>query len=136
MEIQKFMTTKIDNIIGELKSLTLIEATELVKQIESTFGVNASLVSTSGTQIINETVNKNSVEVEEQTEFSVILEEVPAAKKIAILKVVRSLTGLGLKDAKNLVESYPKTLKENLTKNDANDVKQKLEEAGAKVVIK
>ena len=130
------MTTKIDNIIGELKSLTLIEATELVKQIESTFGVNASLVSTSGTQIINETVNKNSVEVEEQTEFSVILEEVPAAKKIAILKVVRSLTGLGLKDAKNLVESYPKTLKENLTKNDANDVKQKLEEAGAKVVIK
>ena len=130
------MTTKIENIIEELKSLTLIEATELVQQIESTFGVNASLVSTSGTQIINETVDKSSAEVEEQTEFSVILEEVPATKKIAILKVVRSLTGLGLKDAKNLVESYPKTLKENLTKDDANSVKQKLEEAGAKVVIR
>nr|YP_009294136.1 ribosomal protein L12 [Hildenbrandia rubra]AOM67378.1 ribosomal protein L12 [Hildenbrandia rubra] len=130
------MATKIDNIIEELKSLTLIEATELVKQIELIFSVDATFVAGSAVQTTIGSTDTRVKDSEEQTEFSVILEDVPAPKKIAILKIVRSLTGLGLKDAKTLVESYPKTLKENLTKNDANDIKEKLEEAGAKIIIK
>jgi large subunit ribosomal protein L7/L12 len=74
--------------------------------------------------------------VEEQTAFDVILEAVPADKKIAILKVVRELTGLGLKDAKDLVEAAPKPVKEGVAKEEANDIKKKLEEAGATVKIK
>jgi len=73
---------------------------------------------------------------EEKTEFDVILEEVPADKKIAILKVVRTITGLGLKEAKEMVESTPKALKEGVPKADADDTKAKLEEAGAKVTVK
>ena len=74
--------------------------------------------------------------VEEQTEFNVVLEEVPADKKIAILKVVRELTGLGLKEAKDLVEAAPKAVKEGTNKDDAAAVKKKLEDAGAKVSVK
>ena len=73
---------------------------------------------------------------EEQTEFDVVLEDVPADKKIAILKVVRSLTGLGLKEAKELVEAAPKAVKEATTKDDAEDAKKQLEEVGAKITIK
>ena len=75
-------------------------------------------------------------EVEVQTEFNVILEEVPADKKIAVLKVVRALTGLGLKEAKDLVEATPKPVKENVKKEEAEDVKKQLEEVGAKISIK
>ena len=73
---------------------------------------------------------------EEQTEFELILENVPADKKIAILKVVRSVTGLGLKEAKDLVESAPKTIKEALPKAEAEDIKKQIEEAGGKVALK
>jgi large subunit ribosomal protein L7/L12 len=75
-------------------------------------------------------------EVEEKTEFDVVLEEVPADKKIAILKVVRTLTGLGLKEAKDMVESAPKAVKEGIAKEAAEDAKKQLEEAGAKVSVK
>lgn len=131
------MSSKIDNIIKDLKSLTLLEAAELVKEIEEIFGVDAS-VSGSGMMIMNPetpgTVANNSEE--NKTEFDVSLEVVPTAKKIAILKVVRSLTGLGLIEAKGLVESAPKVLKESVSKEDAEDIKQKLEDAGATVIIK
>jgi large subunit ribosomal protein L7/L12 len=73
---------------------------------------------------------------EEQTEFDVVLEEVPSDKKIAILKIVRGITGLGLKEAKGLVEETPKALKEATTKEDAEEIKKQLEEAGAKVTVK
>nr|YP_009297644.1 ribosomal protein L12 [Hildenbrandia rivularis]AOM67188.1 ribosomal protein L12 [Hildenbrandia rivularis] len=131
------MATKVDAIIESLKSLTLLEASELVKQIEVTFNVNATNLSVSS--VLGPTTDlevKSEKDIEEQLEFTVVLEEVPLAKKIPILKVVRSLTGLGLKDAKNLVESCPKSIKENLSKDDANNIKQQLEESGAKVVIK
>nr|YP_009294349.1 ribosomal protein L12 [Palmaria palmata]AOM67789.1 ribosomal protein L12 [Palmaria palmata] len=131
------MTTKISTIIDELKSLTLLEAAELVKQIEETFDVDASQ---SGGGIMMMPGGASgadaSTETEEKTEFDVVLEEVPAPKKIAILKVVRSLTGLGLKEAKDLVESAPKVLKEATSKDDADQMKSKLEEAGAVVIIK
>ena len=130
------MTTKVDTIIQELKSLTLVEAAELVKQIELTFQVDATITSAPMTQEPTGGKEASDKEVEEQTEFSVILEEVPTAKKIPTLKVVRSITGLGLKDAKTLVESCPKLIKENTSKHTASEIKQKLDEAGAKAVIK
>lgn len=131
------MTSKIDSIIQDLKSLTLLEAAELVKEIEDTFGVDAS---SSGTGMMMMSpggpVPSNDSEEQEKTEFDVLLEVVPAPKKIAILKVVRSLTGLGLIEAKGLVESAPKVLKESVSKEDAEDMKEKLETAGATVAIK
>ncbi len=131
------MSNKIDNIIEELKSLTLLEAAELVKQIEDTFDVDASSLSNPGMVMMPNEVNSASTdESQEKSEFDVILEEVPAPKKITILKVVRSLTALGLKEAKELVESTPKSIKESISKEDAEEIKSKLEEVGAKVSIK
>ena len=131
------MTSKIESIMQDLKSLTLLEAAELVKKIEDVFGVDAS-ASNAGMVVVdpNNSSNQKANEEQEKTEFDVFLEAVPAPKKIAILKVVRSLTGLGLIEAKGLVESAPKVLKEAISKDDAEDVKKKLEEAGATVVIK
>ena len=131
------MSSKIDNIIKDLKSLTLLEAAELVKEIEEIFGVDAS-ISTSGMMMMNPeaTIAAANNTEESKTEFDVLLEVVPTAKKIAILKVVRSLTGLGLIEAKGLVESAPKVLKESVSKEDAENIKQKLEDAGATVTIK
>jgi len=131
------MSNKISNIIEELKSLSLLEAADLVKQIEETFGVDASVTSASGVVMMPpESLEASSEASEEQTEFDVILEEVPAPKKITILKVVRSLTSLGLKEAKELVESTPKLIKESTSKEDAEEIRSKLEEVGAKVSIK
>nr|YP_010198086.1 ribosomal protein L12 [Gracilaria multipartita]UAD86502.1 ribosomal protein L12 [Gracilaria multipartita] len=131
------MNTKINNIINDLKSLTLLEAAELVKQIEETFNIDASIASQNPAIVIpTAEYGSTKSETEEKTEFDIILEEVPAAKKIAILKVVRSITGLGLKEAKELVESAPKTIKENTTKENSEELKKQLEEAGAKVSIK
>jgi len=131
------MTSKIENIIQDLKTLTLLEAAELVKEIEDVFGVDAS-VSNTGMLMMNPGASSGTSDAaeQEQTEFDVLLEAVPAPKKIAILKVVRSLTGLGLIEAKKLVESAPKVLKEAISKEDAEDIKEKLEAAGATVVIK
>nr|YP_009511759.1 ribosomal protein L12 [Melanthalia intermedia]AXI97636.1 ribosomal protein L12 [Melanthalia intermedia] len=131
------MNNKIIEIINSLKSLSLLEASKLVKEIEKTFDVETSYASQSNTiSMLSGEETSNSDEKNEQTEFNLILEEVPSAKKIAILKVVRSITGLGLKEAKNLVESSPKTVKEGATKEASEEMKKKLEEAGAKVSIK
>jgi len=126
------MSEKIDQIIEELKLLTLLEASELVTKIEDTFGVDASAAS-GGTMVM--AAPTAAEEVEEKTEFNVMLDEVPADKKIAILKVVRSLTGLGLKEAKEIVESAPKQIQEALAKDTAEESKKQLEDAGAKVSL-
>jgi large subunit ribosomal protein L7/L12 len=127
---------KINSIIEELKNITLLEAAELVKTIEEVFGVDAS--SGSGMMVMGNLPTTNAVkeEVEEKTEFNLELTLVPADKKIAILKIVRSITGLGLKEAKDLVDSAPKIVQENLTKEAAENAKKQLEEAGAKVTLK
>nr|QVQ56830.1 ribosomal protein L12 [Erythrocystis saccata] len=131
------MSDKINNIIEELKSLTLLEAADLVKQIEDAFGVDASVAASSGVVMMPTESSQLSAESEdEKTEFDVILEEVPVPKKITILKVVRSITALGLKEAKELVESTPKLIKESTSKEDAEEIRSKLEEVGAKVSIK
>lgn len=131
------MTEKISNLIEELKTLTLLEASELVTQIEETFNVDAS---TGGGMMMMGTVPTAGLEtepvIEEKTEFDVSLDEVPSDKKIAILKVVRTVTELGLKEAKEVVESTPKIVKEGLAKSAAEEAKKLLEEAGAKVTLK
>ncbi len=127
------MSVKTLEILEQLKSLTLTEAAELVKQLENTFRVDAS--PRQRTDII-EIIEEKGEELSVQTEFDVVLEEVPVDKKIAILKVVRTLTNLDLKAAKDFVESAPKVVKEAIALDDANDIKQQLEAAGAKVSLK
>ncbi|MCT7971738.1 50S ribosomal protein L7/L12 [Laspinema olomoucense] len=129
------MSAATDEILEKLKSLTLLEASELVKQIEEAFGVSAAAPA-GGMMMMAPGAAAPAEEVEEKTEFDVILEEVPADKKIAVLKVVRVLTGLGLKEAKDMVESAPKPVKEGIAKDAAEDAKKQLEEAGGKVTIK
>lgn len=126
------MTEKITQIVEELKTLTLLEASELVSQIEETFGVDAS-ASVGGGVVM--AAAGPAEEVEEKTEFNVMLDEVPADKKIAVLKIVRGLTGLGLKEAKGLVESAPVQVQEAVAKDTAEDSKKQLEDAGAKVSL-
>ncbi|MEN9869248.1 MAG: ribosomal protein [Cyanobacteriota bacterium] len=127
------MSAATDEILEKLKSLSLLEASELVSQIEETFGVSAAA---SAGVVMAAPGAAAGEAVEEKTEFDVILEDVPKDKKIAILKVVRTITGLGLKEAKEMVESTPKALKEGVAKEDAEETKAKLEEAGAKVTVK
>lgn len=130
------MSAKTDEILEQLKSLTLLEASELVKQIEEAFGVSAAAPVGGMMMAAAPGAAAPAEEAEEQTEFDVILEEVPADKKIAVLKAVRELTGLGLKEAKDLVESTPKPLKEGVAKEIAEDAKKAIEAAGGKVAIK
>ncbi len=125
----------VDEIIDKLKGLTLLEAADLVKQIEETFGVSAAAPA-GGMMMMAPGAAAPAEEVEEQTEFSAVLDDVPADKKIAILKVVRVITGLGLKEAKDLVEAAPKALKEGVAKAEAEDIKKQIEEVGGKVSIK
>lgn len=129
------MSTKTDEIIEQLKKITLLEAAELVSKIEETFQVDASssranVITNSSPQIVTESVT------EEKTEFDVVLEEVPAPKRIAVIKAVRTLTSLGLKEAKELIESVPKTINEAISKDEAEEAKKTLENAGAKVTVK
>ncbi|MFG3817510.1 50S ribosomal protein L7/L12 [Limnothrix redekei] len=128
------MSEKVASIIESLKSLTLLEAAELVKEIEDVFGVSAA--APAGGMMMMAAPAAAAEEVEEKTAFDVMLDEVPADKKIAVLKVVRELTGLGLKEAKDLVEAAPKVVKEGASKDDAEAAKKKLEDAGAKASVK
>ncbi|TBR60889.1 50S ribosomal protein L7/L12 [Mastigocladus laminosus UU774] len=131
------MSVATDEILEKLKALTLLEAAELVKQIEDAFGVSAAAPAGGMMMMAAPGAAAAAAEpVEEQTEFDVVLEDVPADKKIAILKVVRELTGLGLKEAKDLVESAPKAIKEGMPKEAAEDAKKRIEEAGGKVSVK
>ena len=128
------MSEKIDQIVEDLKTLTLLEASELVSKIEETFGVDASAAA--GGSVVMAAAPGAAEEAEEKSEFDVMLDEVPADKKIAVLKIVRGITGLGLKEAKELVESAPKQIAEGLAKDAAEDAKKQIEDAGGKVSLK
>lgn len=128
------MSEKNSEILEQLKSLKLGETGELVKQIEKTFNVDATPRINMNFSFTNNPVIPDEPEI--QTEFDVILELVPADKKIAILKVVRNLTGLGLKEAKYFVDSAPKNVKSGIAIAEAEELKKELELAGAKVAIK
>ena len=127
------MSATTDEILEKLKSLSLLEASELVSQIEEAFGVSAAApVAVAGAGGGGAAAEPE----EEKTEFDVVLDEVPGDKKIAILKVVRTMTGLGLKEAKGMVESAPVTVQEAVAKDKAEEAKKTLEDAGAKVTVK
>lgn len=129
------MTAKIETLMEQLEMLTLLEAAELVAKIEETFGVDAS--AGNGMMMMAPTGDDSATEAEEEkTEFDLVLEEVPSDKKIAILKVVRGITGLGLKEAKGVVDSAPAPVKEGVSKDEAETIKAQLEEAGAEVEVK
>lgn len=130
------MSSKTDEILEQLKGLTLIEAADLVKAIEEAFGVDASAPVGGGMVMMAPAAGGGADAGDEKSAFDLVLEEVPADKKIAVLKVVRSLTNLGLKEAKDLVESTPKVVKEGASKEEAEAAKKELEAAGAKVSIK
>lgn len=132
--VQK-MSTATDEILEKLKSLTLLEASELVKQIEEAFGVSAA-APVGGMMMMGGPAAAAAEPEEEQTEFTVMLEEFAADKKIAVLKEVRAITGLGLKEAKDLVEAAPKAVKEAIAKDAAEEIKKQLEAVGAKISIK
>ncbi len=121
---------KITAIVEELKTLTVLELSELVKAVEDEFGVSAAAA-----VAVAAPVDGGAAAVEEKTEFDVVLTEI-GANKIAVIKIVRELTGLGLAEAKAKVDSAPATLKEAISKDDAEAAKAKLEEAGAKVELK
>ena len=121
---------KITAIVEELKTLTVLELSELVKAVEDQFGVSAAAA-----VAVAAPVEGGAAAAEEKTEFDVVLAEV-GANKIAVIKAVRELTGLGLAEAKAKVDSAPATLKEAASKDDAEAAKAKLEEAGAKVELK
>ena len=122
---------KITNILEEIKSLTLIELADLVKAVEEEFGVSAAapvgVVAAAGAAV--------APAAEEKTEFDVVLKSF-GAKKLDVIKAVREITGLGLKEAKEMVEGAPKTVKEGVSKDEAESLKKTLEEAGAEVEVK
>jgi len=129
------MSTTTNEIIEKLKSLTLLEAAELVSQIEETFGVDASAPVGGGFIAAAGGAAAPAEAVEEKTTFDVILEDVPSDKRVPILKVIRNLTSLDLKEAKESITSLPKAIQQGISKEDAEAAKQQLEEAGAKVKI-
>ena len=121
-----------DEILDAISSMTLIEVTELISAMETKFGVTAAApvaAAAAGPAAA-------AAPAEEQTEFTVILKEYPADKKVTVIKVIREITGLGLKEAKDLVEAVPATVKDGVSKADTDSIKKKLEEAGAKVDVK
>lgn len=121
----------VETILAEIEKLTLLEASELVKAMEEKFGVSAAApVAVAAAPAAAAPADDADAEV------SVVLASVPADKKIAVLKEVRTLTGLGLKEAKDLVEAAPKAVKENIKKDEAESIKKTLEAAGAVVEIK
>jgi large subunit ribosomal protein L7/L12 len=122
--------TKAD-VVEFIKNMTVLELSELVKELEETFGVTAAAPMAMAAM----PMGAEAAVVEEQTEFDVILESAGAAK-IQVIKVVRAITGLGLKEAKDLVDSAPKAVKEAVSKEEADGIKAQLEEAGAGVTIK
>lgn len=123
-------TEKTTQILDEIKALTILELADLVKAIEEEFGVSAAPVAVAAGGAA-----PAAAAAEEKTEFDVVLKSF-GAKKLDVIKVVRELTGLGLKEAKELVEGAPKTLKEGASKEDAEAMKEKLVAAGAEVEIK
>ncbi len=123
------------DIIEYLKSMTLIEASELVKELEETFGVSAAAAAVAAPAAGGAATGEAAAAAEEKTEFDVILQAV-GGNKINVIKVVREVTALGLKEAKDLVEAAPKAVKEGVSKDEAETVRQKLADAGATVEVK
>jgi large subunit ribosomal protein L7/L12 len=129
------MNEKLANIVESISNLTVLELAELVKQLEEKFGIQAQPVGFIPQGVVQPSAAQPSAAQEQKTEFNVILTNA-GNNKIQVIKVVREITGLGLKEAKDFVESLPKVVKENIPKEQAEEIKKKLEAAGATVEIK
>ena len=128
------MSSKVETLLEQLKGLTLLEASDLVKKMEEAFGVSAAAAAP--VVVAGGAAGAGAAPAaEEKTEFTVVLTEV-GANKINVIKAVREVTSLGLKEAKDLVDGAPKTVKEGVSKDEAATIKKKFEEAGAKVEVK
>ncbi len=126
------MANKVEGILEEIKGLTLLEAADLVKKMEETFGVSAAAAAP---VMMAGGAAGGAAPAEEKTEFTVVLTDV-GANKINVIKAVREVTSLGLKEAKDLVDGAPKPIKEGVNKDEAATIKKKFEDAGAKVEVK
>ena len=126
------MAVSKDEILDAISKMTLLEVMELVSDMEKKFGVTAA----APVAVAAAPAAAAAAPAEEKTEFTVTLKEYPADKKVTVIKVIREITGLGLKEAKDLVEGAPSTVKEAVSKADSEAMKKKLEDAGAKVEIK
>lgn len=124
-----------EDVIEFLKNMTLLEASQLVKDLEETFGVSAAAAAVAAAPAAGAGGGEAAAAAEEKTEFDVILQAV-GSNKINVIKVVREVTALGLKEAKDLVEAAPKAVKEGVSKEEAETIKQKLSDAGATVEVK
>jgi large subunit ribosomal protein L7/L12 len=129
------MTATREDVIEFLKNMTLLEASQLVKELEETFGVSAAAAAVAAAPAAGGGGGEAAAAAEEKTEFDVILQAV-GGNKINVIKVVREVTALGLKEAKDLVEAAPKAVKEGVSKEEAETIKQKLSDAGATVEVK
>jgi large subunit ribosomal protein L7/L12 len=127
------MANKVEAILEEIKGLSLLEASELVKKMEEAFGVSAAVAAP--VAVAGGAAGGGAAAAEEKTEFTVVLTDV-GANKINVIKAVREVTSLGLKEAKDLVDGAPKTVKDGVNKDEAASIKKKFEDAGAKVEIK
>jgi large subunit ribosomal protein L7/L12 len=127
------MAVSKDEILDAISKLTLVEVVELISDFEKKFGVTAAAPVAVAAPVAG---GATAAPVEEKTEFTVLLKEYPADKKVTVIKVIREITGLGLKEAKDLVEGVPSTVKEAVSKADSEAFKKKLEDAGAKVEVK
>ncbi len=127
------MASKVESILEEIKGLTLLEAADLVKKMEEAFGVSAAAAAP--VVVAGGGAAPGAAPAEEKTEFSVVLTDV-GANKINVIKAVREVTSLGLKEAKDLVDGAPKPIKEGVSKDEAASIKKKFEDAGAKVEVK
>ena len=125
------MASKVESILEEIKGLTLLEAADLVKKMEEAFGVSAAAAA----PVVMAGGAPGAAPAEEKTEFSVVLTDV-GANKINVIKAVREVTSLGLKEAKDLVDGAPKTIKEGVNKDEAEAIKKKFTDAGASVEVK
>jgi large subunit ribosomal protein L7/L12 len=124
-----------EDVIEFLKNMTLLEASQLVKELEETFGVSAAAAAVAAAPAAAGGGGEAAAAAEEKTEFDVVLQAV-GGNKINVIKVVREVTALGLKEAKDLVEAAPKAVKEGVSKEEAETIKQKLSDAGATVEVK
>ena len=130
------MAANKDEILDAISKMTVLEVVELISDMEKKFGVSAAAPVAFAAAPGAAAPGAAAAPAEEQTEFSVTLKEYPADKKVTVIKVIREITGLGLKEAKDLVEGVPSLVKEGVAKADVETMKKKLEEAGAKVEVK
>ena len=130
------MAVSKDEILDAIAKMSVMEVVELISDMEKKFGVTAAAPVAVAAAPGGAAAGAAAAPVEEKTEFTVTLKEYPADKKVSVIKVIREITGLGLKEAKDLVEGVPSTVKEAVSKADSDAIKKKLEDSGAKVEIK